>query len=439
MSLPDNFDFHFYPVGQGLFSTGSIYCDEEEVPRFLWVYDCGTTSSQRLVDSGIERLKDYAGARPFIDLLTLSHFDQDHISGVARLLEEFKIGTLMLPYMPLAQRLVLAFEVGSGGAEDPMTAFYLNPVAFLLAQDGPGIERILFVLPSGNEGPAYPGELPNPHELGSDDELRIPSFPIKLANRDDTDSLVQAGRQNKSGASVNFLGPGAQIILATALWEFIPYNDDSEDEIPAEFYLCVAKERDRLLAAASKVSRKNALKRLKKAYDDHFGSNPVERNVISLFLYAGPIYPRLKTCWLAEGKSSWMDAHRWRKCSFPAVRLWDLQDISEDPPRPQCSILYSGDGYLDTNLRLKNLVDYLGEARVQGTGVFQVMHHGAEANWHQGCAEAIAPRFSVFSSDPERKRWKHPHAPVLRDFWRYGAVQVDKDSGFTASGYFSRL
>lgn len=65
------------------------------------------------------------------------------------------------------------------------------------------------------------------------------------------------------------------------------------------------------------------------------------------------------------------------------------------------------------------------------------MHHGAEANWHQGVAAAISPLFSVFSSDPERKKWKHPHAPVLRDFWRYGAVQVDKHADFTASGYLS--
>jgi hypothetical protein len=62
------------------------------------------------------------------------------------------------------------------------------------------------------------------------------------------------------------------------------------------------------------------------------------------------------------------------------------------------------------------------------------MHHGAEDNWHKGVAARITPLFSVFSSDPEHKKYKHPHAPVLRDFWRYGAVQVDKRTGFCVGG-----
>jgi beta-lactamase superfamily II metal-dependent hydrolase len=76
-----------------------------------------------------------------------------------------------------------------------------------------------------------------------------------------------------------------------------------------------------------------------------------------------------------------------------------------------------------------------GTRRIFWIGVFQVMHHGAEGNWHQGVAKSISPIFSVFSSDPERRRWKHPHASVLRDFWAYRAVQIDKVSGFSIDGF----
>lgn len=127
MIFPNKYSYHFYPVGQGLFSTGSIRRHDEEQSRFLWVYDCGTSSSQSLVDRGIAQLEHFAKGRERIDLLVLSHLDHDHISGVVRLLNKFKIGTLMLPYMPLAQRLILAFEEGSGGESDPFTNFYLNP------------------------------------------------------------------------------------------------------------------------------------------------------------------------------------------------------------------------------------------------------------------------------------------------------------------------
>jgi beta-lactamase superfamily II metal-dependent hydrolase len=54
------------------------------------------------------------------------------------------------------------------------------------------------------------------------------------------------------------------------------------------------------------------------------------------------------------------------------------------------------------------------------------MHHGSETNWHKGVAAVFKPLFSVFSSDPNRKKWGHPHAAVLRDFWNYGPIQADK-------------
>ena len=58
------------------------------------------------------------------------------------------------------------------------------------------------------------------------------------------------------------------------------------------------------------------------------------------------------------------------------------------------------------------------------------MHHGAEGNWHEGVAAALAPAASLFSSDPANKKLGHPHAPVLRDFWPYCPVQVDGTNTF---------
>lgn len=437
MSISNTFSYHFYPVGQGLFSTGSIRHEGEEKPRFLWVYDCGTSSGEELVDHGIQRLKRYAGDRNRIDLLTLSHFDHDHIGGVTRLLQEFKVGTLMLPYMPLAQRLIVAFEEGSGGADDLITLFYLNPVDFLLDQGGPGIERILFVMPSGNEGPPYPGELPEPQESGPDDQPRLEFVSGEPEDPDDAGSLMRAAQQKST--LVDFLRPGSRITCAAHLWEFIPYNDDPQEEITGSFVEQVRLERANLLSPAPDGTRADSLRALKKAYDHHFGTGSKERNIISLFLYSGPIYLKWKA-WLTAAEScSWPQDWRWRRWPLPDMHAWELRELHGETSRPRCSILYSGDGYLDTNDRLQKLIKYLDQRRVQRIGVFQVMHHGAEANWHQGTAEAIAPMFSVFSSDPERKRWKHPHASVVRDFWRYGTVQVDKDADFTAEGFLSPL
>jgi glyoxylase-like metal-dependent hydrolase (beta-lactamase superfamily II) len=151
MNMKSSFLYHFYPVGQGLFSTGSIHLLADREAEFRWVYDCGTTSAGSLIVDSIEKLERDIDKRNRIDLLTLSHFDKDHISGVTALLEKFKIGTLLLPYLTLEQRLVLIFEQGIE-TDDPLITFYINPVEYLLQQEGPGINRILFVPASGEQG-----------------------------------------------------------------------------------------------------------------------------------------------------------------------------------------------------------------------------------------------------------------------------------------------
>jgi hypothetical protein len=62
------------------------------------------------------------------------------------------------------------------------------------------------------------------------------------------------------------------------------------------------------------------------------------------------------------------------------------------------------------------------------------MHHGASANWYPGFAGEFPGAISIFSSDPSNKRLGHPHADVLRDFWPYFPVQVDKNVGFQFEG-----
>ena len=411
-----HFRYRFAPVGQGLFSFGCFGKAGQHPPLFIWVYDCGTLSSQRLVDDAITDLKATTGARGKINLLTLSHFDHDHISGVCRLIERFKIGTLMLPYMPLAQRLVLAFEEGLN-QHSPLTGFFVNPVAYLVGLGGPGIDRILFVLPSGNDGPPFPEGQPGNNPGGEDDDtdnVDVRFEPDKPDDAEEAGPLIQAAIDHGNQTEVMFLKKGSAITFRS-FWEFVPYNDDPETELPVLFVLQVRGYREQLLKGKSR-QRKPALSKLRKAYDSQFGHSSEQRNVISLFLYSGPIYP------------SWNSADLWWYDTSP--RRLPLEPVESGV----CSEIYTGDGYLDTAARLDQFVEFIGDQRIEHTAVFQVMHHGAETNWHKGVADAIRPIMSVFSSDPLLKKWAHPHAAVLRDFWPFGPIQVDKASGFETGG-----
>lgn len=186
------------------------------------------------------------------------------------------------------------------------------------------------------------------------------------------------------------------------------------DEIPAPFRAAVQLEVARLLAGHSKRSRNNALRKLKNIYDAQFGRTSEERNAISLFLYGGPIY------------ASWDCTHIFDIHRTAAFSISWHRSHEEGESDVRSSILYSGDGYLDTPERLSRMTTFLRPQRVDSIAVFQVMHHGAKPNWHRGVAGAIQPVYSIFSSDPGRKNWHHPDESVLRDFWPYGATQVDK-------------
>ena len=426
MSLPDLFSYQFYPVGQGLFASGALRKSDEDEACFLWVYDCGTSSSPELVTMGIQMLATRAGKRQRIDLLVLSHFDHDHISGVSQLIEGFEIGTLMLPYMPLAQRMVIAFEENSGGTDDAHTVFYLNPVSFLLARGGPGIERIVLVPPSGPDGPELQGGSPDNPEDGERPDLTFER--AKFEDSIEVHALVQAGKNSGKKTEVAFFPPGSSMKLRS-YWEFVPYNDDLKAPLSPEFVALVNADREMLLSVAKDNARSSVLTKLKNDYDLYFGKGSKARNVISLFLYSGPVYPSWRMAWLDRARTQQRGVD-------------DRMTLGQHPASPplldygmvRCSILYSGDGYLNEPPLLTRLINFLSGGRVRRTGVFQVMHHGSERNWHSGVAAAISPLFSVFSSNPERKNWWHPHAAVLRDFWPFGAAQVDEKRDFQVWG-----
>ncbi len=124
----------WWPVGQGLFSSGRLHHDNQVAS---WVYDCGTASSDRhllgsLYDFGREHT---AAGADGIDFAVLSHFDRDHVSGFERLVVRHPIHMVLLPYIPLWQRLVIAAQQGIA-AEDALFRFFVNPAGYLFSIPG---------------------------------------------------------------------------------------------------------------------------------------------------------------------------------------------------------------------------------------------------------------------------------------------------------------
>jgi hypothetical protein len=148
---------------------------------------------------------------------------------------------------------------------------------------------------------------------------------------------------------------------------------------------------------------------LKALYDRTFGKRSKARNLISLFIYSGPVGARMR---LLHGPLAGMPV------------IWE--DFAQ---------MHTGDGLLKDIPRFEAFARFYRRGhRLARSKIFQVMHHGARSSWHPGLAAKVAPRVSLFSSDPAH-RWHHPHAEVLRDFCPFGPRQVDTVNGFALRGW----
>jgi len=392
---------------------------------FLWVFDCGTTSSQALLKGALDRFAgEYVAKKQLLDLVVLSHFDKDHISGVVDLLGRFEVDVLLLPFVPLAQRIILAFHEGIA-VDDALFSFFINPVGYLNEADVQGVRRVVFVPSTNGEGPG-PADARNET---SDAPDRWPehedSYRLDFDARPLPDDVFGAAgdEPRKKIGNVSMLNPRS-VLRAASVWEFVPYNDETLSLQPGKSWLEeVEALRDQLLGEKRGEKRTKLLASLKRRYDKEFGADSKGRNQISLFLYGGPASIRAPDgCrgnygWTFKGDPPFIS-------SGELVRGWR----AADRPGERAAVLYTGDGYLDTRTRIEALLRFVGSARIDRTAVLQVMHHGARNNWSPGVASAIGPWFSVFSSDPNHQGYQHPHAEVLRDFWLCGPVQVKSDS-----------
>jgi hypothetical protein len=208
------------------------------------------------------------------------------------------------------------------------------------------------------------------------------------------------------------------------LWEFVPYNDAHQAKrCPTGFPATVEPLIKTLLAAGNPADRKTAQNELKAHYDTTFGDSAYRRNIISLFLYGGPV-------------STPADAYFETGETQLGNMAWHLEPDRSGLSATHFSILFTGDGSLNSNKRRTGFTNFFTPyGRLNKASVFQVMHHGASGNSSPEVAALVAPCVSIFCSDPCKGN-KHPDADVLRQFWPYNCIQVDDATGWLTLGVF---
>ncbi|MBN3059434.1 hypothetical protein H4F35_06725 [Pectobacterium versatile] len=394
----------YHGVGQGLFISGEITSNERS---FKWVYDCGSSSKsgKLLLEREIKNLFKQRNEPIVIDMLVISHFDRDHINGCESLLKTFKINKVILPYIPLWKRILLALEQ-KVGITGKYIDFYINPTQYIneISENKEiqieYIDSQLIDFNGENISPTNESQYIPPHE---NESYLFNSSNVKL---------------RKNG--------GILIEKDIIRWEFVFYNDEAMkghlDKITIEEIkkLCIEINKD-----------KKTIKKIKEKYEEKY-TNKEERNTISLFMYSGP----------TDIKSSLEEIYT-HSCSSTCVKNHDM--VYQYSSNPKSGFLFTGDGYLNTQHRFEVLKNSITEKRMNNILSFQIMHHGSKNNWFHGIANEICPIFSVFSSNPERskkdrygksKSWNHPDPEVVMDFYRYNPIQVDLKNSFYVHAYY---
>ncbi|WP_046759149.1 ComEC/Rec2 family competence protein [Kordia jejudonensis] len=384
--------FKFHPIGQGCFYTGLIPYDDKE---FVMVYDCGSVSSGLYLEEAITTFdKEYN----HIDLLVVSHLDQDHFNGIQKLLSTgISVDRIILPYLSLAERLALVATTKD--TSEIFILFMMNPVVYLRTNNFE-IKKISFI-----EG------IQNDEENRLNDNFQNDSY-FKNINYDDNDNdPIQGFKENQElrrtvaekdsrllGTNVEFLPYNTILQLETStrerLWEFIFYYRKPKSLDDFERFQKAVSEylKSMGIFTSYNLFDKRHLTALKKYYSKYL---KISVNQSSICLYHGAT---------RKARSWFPDEEMLMKISTSKLKL--IYAI------PRTGTMLTG----DQEFRFENYFELFYSyfrSKIENVSVFQVPHHGSKKNWvfHGNTLYDHKIDFYVINHGFGRKH--HPHKSVV--------------------------
>lgn len=386
-----------FAVGQGGFHVGALtqiaprrelvmqWADQRDFKTadFLYVYDCGSDPKQK-VEAEVEQLLKSTGRRR-LDILFVSHFDDDHVSGIPALIGEgkFDVDTVVLPYIDDSEKLIAFGRAAAKSAPvgDFLAKLIVDPVDTLRSF---GARRILFV--GNGDGPIPDAPLVPTIDGGPAD------FPWKVASAGDGDPEVRELDRDSFYVRNGAIDLASSTTAGSQLtWKFLPYV--RQTSFDAKLIFCETVEillgwnSGSFLARTSDMSvRKELVERhadvLGKAYGHAFGS----KNGTSLSLYSGPALPLRAGATVIE----------------PHLPPADLAKIGW---------LGTGDAPLRSDRAAYAFEAHFGDL-LNAVSTFMLPHHGSIHNSNPRRLIGDADIYFA-AADPKRDDWKHP-APQLK-------------------------
>jgi hypothetical protein len=409
---------HFHPAGHGTFFSSVVQSDSGE--KFCWVYDCGSKWPSSLKAS-IKALESWENwAQDSIDLLIISHFDDDHINGLEELLSSRRAKTLVIPYLNLKDRLELASGKFSNAAVSPtVAAFSLDPIGFLISRGLASRIDSLVTVTSDGESRINDGfdPLPTINRKSGEQSIDNVDWQKKI-------HLFPRGSRRRHFPVLEHRSHKA-IGSTTLSFELLFFNSALKNDsapISGQPLSNIARDAVKILKNYQVLGAQcppvpGWQKQLKALYDLHFGKSGKRRNAISLCVMFRPVGSDFSSC-------------RYFK-NFPQPSEVSMNCLQVDHERN--ALLLTGDLRLDAE-SIRQIEFHFGSWRWRQIALLQIPHHGSRHSWDAGNSE-LFPNPTYIHCVPNRSE-KHPHETVTADLAKQHVVAANYVCSIVSSFHF---
>lgn len=431
----------FQSVGHGTFFTGNIR--DSSGASFSWAYDCGSKRPTRVSEAiaSLDYTQDWPSDHD-LDMVVVSHFDDDHINGLETLLTQHRVKSLVLPFLGVQARLAQVFTAQDGESiSASMAAFAMDPIKYL---GGRGllnrIDSILMIRGGAIDGAVDEGDaLPlNPQREGpanlTPDEIPPDALEYPVGYFD---------TPKEGNPRVKVLSHRNPVRALRGLpFEFVFYNTALPGGLAKRSGLPISVVQTEVDVIFRTYRIQDPVRKprtgwrdsLRLCYDKHFGKLGNERNNISLCVLARPLvdagaYPRC-----ASSVYSWPSDNFWQLFDRDRPRhpYWSLYlgfaiDAYSTRQSNRQALLLTGDLALGST-ELKAMKAHFGLRRWTEIGLTQVLHHGSQHSWKTGNAGHFGASRFVQCVPTFSKHNDHPHPIVVADLGRPRAFVADYEN-----------
>lgn len=362
--------FKLCNAGQGLFYIGEI--DRSKGEKFKFIYDCGGNNISGAINQHITQ-------GDVIDMLVISHFDDDHINGLPDLFNKVdKIKKIFIPYYRDIEDylLLMAYVYGNGATFDDVDEI-------ILVNSSKGVE-----------------------DEQDFNEIRVEDLP----------GIDRYRLQNTKIKEI-----GNTVLSLEGKWIFKFYNARikvTTNTIISDIDNLISNNNCKDLEELLELRPSAAKIGLRTIYSNYCSSkyNNSKQNQSSLCLYHAPIKREMDRIHLMLDNG---------------VRFEHNIKIH------RFGTMLTGDISLKTKKKTQNYEDFIKHyiKEVCDTGIFLLPHHGANNNWNSLilCNFICTPIF--LNSSGLNNRFKHPGAMVIKELQKKSRIVCCANEYLTVEYY----